>query len=208
MFSEIFRFELRYQLRQPLYWISAFFFFLLTFLAVTTDAVIVGGAIGRVHRNAPFVIMQLLLVMSIMGTFVTTAFVASTVLRDFDFRTQEMFFTSPIRKGDYLLGRFFGALTASIGIYLFVVLAIMVGSVMPWLEPERVGPFSLAPYVFSMLVIVVPNVIFTGCVFFSLASLTRSLMALMPVSAPCFSATRLRGILIPMRASFSLTSKR
>ena len=60
MFSEIFRFELRYQLRQPLFWISAFFFFLLTFLAVTTDAVIVGGAIGRVHRNAPFVIMQLL----------------------------------------------------------------------------------------------------------------------------------------------------
>ena len=177
MFSEIFRFELRYQLRQPLFWISAFFFFLLTFLAVTTEAVSIGGSIGRVHRNAPFVIMPLLLVMSIMGTFVTTAFVASTVLRDFDFRTQELFFTSPVSKGAYLFGRFFGALTASIGIYLFVVFAIILGSAMPWLEPERVGPFSLVPYLFSMIVIVVPNVIFTACVFFSLATLTRSLMA-------------------------------
>ena len=176
MFTEIFRFELRYQLRQPLFWIAAFFFFLLSFLAVTTDAVVIGGSVGRVNRNAPFVIMQLLLVMSVIGTFVTTAFVAGTVLRDFDFRTQELFFTSPTKKRDYLFGRFFGALAASVGIYLFVVLAIMFGSVMPWLEPERVGAFSLAPYLFAMVVLVLPNVLFTACLFFSLATVTRSLM--------------------------------
>ena len=34
------------------------------FGAVTSDAVTIGGAIGNVHRNAPFVIMQLLIVMS------------------------------------------------------------------------------------------------------------------------------------------------
>ena len=83
MFLEIFRFELRDQFRQPLFWLSAMLFFLLAFGAVTTDAVQLGGALGNVNRNAPFVIMQLLLIMSILGVFVTTAFVASPILRDF-----------------------------------------------------------------------------------------------------------------------------
>ena len=62
MFLEIFRFELRHQFRQPLFWLSAMLFFLMAFGAVTTDVVQIGGAIGNIHRNSPFVIMQLLLV--------------------------------------------------------------------------------------------------------------------------------------------------
>ena len=46
MFLEIFRFELRYQFRQPLFWLSAMLFFLLAFGAVTTDAVQLGGLTG------------------------------------------------------------------------------------------------------------------------------------------------------------------
>ena len=176
MFWEIFRFEVRYQLRQPLFWLSALFFFLLTFLAITTDAVTIGGAIGRVHRNAPFVIMQMLLVMSILGIFVTTAFVASTVLRDFDHRTAELFFSTPVKKRDYLLGRFAGALVVAFGAMAPVVLAIVAGSVMPWLEPERIGPFSALPYLFALLVIAIPNLFFSASLVFSLATATRSLM--------------------------------
>jgi ABC-type transport system involved in multi-copper enzyme maturation permease subunit len=176
MFSEIFGFEVRHQLRQPIYWVSALFFFLLTFLAVTTDVVVLGGSIGKVNRNAPFVILQLFFVTSLVGTFVTTAFVASTVLRDFDLRTQELFFTMPLRKRDYVLGRFGGALAISVAIYSFVALAILAGSAMPWLEPERVGPFSIAPYLSAFALLVIPNVFFTAAIFFSLATVTRSLM--------------------------------
>ena len=82
MFWSILKFETRYQIRQPLFWIAGAIFFLLTFAAITTDAVTVGGAIGNVHRNAPFVILQMMLVMSALGTFLTTAFVAGSVHRD------------------------------------------------------------------------------------------------------------------------------
>ncbi len=176
MFLEIFRFELRHQFRQPLFWLSAILFFLLAFGAVTTDAVQLGGAIGNVNRNAPFVIMQTLLVMSILGVFVTTAFVASPILRDFENRTDGLFFSTPMTKFDYLLGRFSGAFVASIVIFLSIALAIMVGSAMPWLEPERVGPFLLAPYAFGMAVIVIPNVLLMSAMSFSMATLTRSMM--------------------------------
>lgn len=177
MLAEIFRFELRYQLRQPVFLLAAAFFFLSAFLAVTTDAVVIGGSIGNVDRNAPFVILQLLLVMSLLGVFVTTAFVASPVLRDRETGTHELFFSTPIRKRDYLVGRFAGAMAVALAVFVPVVFGVLLGSLMPWLDPERVGPFRAAPYLQGLLVFVVPNVLFTGSVQFALATATRSLVA-------------------------------
>ena len=91
---EILKFELRYHLRQPLFYILFVIFFFLTFGAVTSDAVQIGGALGNVNRNAPFVIMQLLLVMSVFGVLTTTAYVASAINRDFEFNTDSLFFVA------------------------------------------------------------------------------------------------------------------
>jgi ABC-type transport system involved in multi-copper enzyme maturation permease subunit len=176
MLARIAAFEVRYQLRQPLFWIAGGIFFLLAFFAITTDAVTIGGSIGNVHRNAPFVIMQTLLTLTAIGTFLTTAFVAGSVHRDFELQTDAQFFSLPIRKTDYLLGRFLGALVVATLVFVGVALAIVVGSLMPWLEPERVGAFRLAPYLVAFVVFVVPNLFVTGSIFFSLATLTRSLL--------------------------------
>ncbi|MEO8218413.1 MAG: hypothetical protein ABI718_15130, partial [Acidobacteriota bacterium] len=176
MLREIFKFEVRYQLRQPLFFICFVVFFLLTFGAITTDSVQIGGAIGNVNRNAPYVIMQILLVMSAIGVFSTTAFVGTSVHRDFEYNTHASFFTSPIRKRDYFFGRFLGSFTVAYLLFLSVVLAIIIGSHMPWLEAERIGPFARMPYLFSMAVLVLPNIFLMGAVFFSLAALTRSML--------------------------------
>jgi len=177
MLAEIFRFELRHHLRAPLFWLSGAVFALLTFGAVTTDAVTIGGAIGNVQRNSPYVIMQILLVMSVIGVFVTTAFVGGAVLRDYDQRTHEILFSTPMRKRDYLLGRFAGAFACGGLIFVPVALALALGARMPWLDPQRIGPFRLWPYVFSLLVLVLPNVFLMSGVFFSVATLTRSMMS-------------------------------
>jgi len=177
MFGEIYRFELRYQLRQPLFWIASLVFFLVSFLATTTDAVVIGGSIGHVHRNAPYVIMQLIAVMSILGVFVVTAFVAGTVIRDQEHRTRELFFSTPMKKRDYLLGRFCGALTVALSIYLPVALGIFLGARMPWIETERVGPFAGGAYLFALLVFALPNTVLSSAAFFAIATRTRSLLA-------------------------------
>ncbi|HEY3175870.1 MAG TPA: M1 family aminopeptidase [Candidatus Polarisedimenticolia bacterium] len=176
MLLRILAFELRYQLRQPLFWISLFLFFLLTFGAISTDVIVVGGAIGSVNRNAPFVILQMLAVMTGIGTFLTTAFVANSIHRDFESRTDAVFFSLPLKKRDYLLGRFSGSLLLANLVFLGVIMGIVIGSMMPWLEPARVGPFLLGPYVQAMLIFVVPNLFLTGAIFFSCAALTRSLL--------------------------------
>ncbi len=174
MLREIFRFELRYHLTSPLLWGTGLFFAFLTFGAITSDSVQIGDGIGNVHRNSPFVIVQMLSVMSVIAVFVTTAFVASSALRDFERGTHELFFSKPLAKFDYLAGRFAGSLVASFGVMVICALGILVGSFMPWLEPERLGPTTLAPYLFGLLVLVLPNLLCTGALFFTLASLSRS----------------------------------
>jgi ABC-2 type transport system permease protein len=174
---EIFKFEVKYHLRQPLFYILFVILFFLTFGAVTSDAVQIGGALGNVNRNAPFVIMQFLLVMSTFGVLTTTAYVASAINRDFELNTDSLFFSSPIKKGQYLFGRFSAAFVVSSLVYLGVVTAIMIGSKMPWLDKERLGAFVLKPYVFSYFALVVPNLLLFAAIFFAVAALTRSLMA-------------------------------
>ncbi|HZE89209.1 MAG TPA: ABC transporter permease subunit, partial [Verrucomicrobiae bacterium] len=176
MLLRILAFEFRYQLRQPLFWISSAIFFLLTFAAITTDAVSIGGSIGSVHRNAPFVIYQIILVNTAIATFLSTAFVALSVHRDVELQTDAIFFSLPLKKRDYLFGRFLGALLLSLLVFVGVALAIAIGGKMPWLEAERVGPFLLMPYVKAFLAFVLPNLFLTGAIFFSLAVLTRSLL--------------------------------
>jgi ABC-2 type transport system permease protein len=174
---EILKFELRYHLRQPLFYILFVIFFFLTFGAVTSDAVQIGGALGNVNRNAPFVIMQMLLVMSIFGVLTTTAYVASAINRDFEYNTDSLFFSSPVKKSQYLFGRFTAAFIVSSLVYLGVVTAIMIGSFMPWLDKERLGAFALKPYAFSYFVLILPNLFLFAAIFFAVAALTRSLMA-------------------------------
>ena len=154
---EIFRFEVRYHLRSATFWLAGAAFFLLSFGAVTTDAIVIGGAVGNVNRNSPYVIQQFMLIMSFIGTFVAAVFMANAVLRDYDHGTDGLFFTTPLRKRDYLAGRFAGALTVSMIIFLWVAVAVALGGVMPWIEAERVGPFQLAPYLYSLGMLVLPN---------------------------------------------------
>ena len=81
MFRKIAGFELRYQLKSPVFWVVATIFFLLTFGAATIDQIRIGGG-GSIHKNAPFAIAQTHLILSIFYMFVTTAFVANVVVRD------------------------------------------------------------------------------------------------------------------------------
>ncbi|MFA6985588.1 MAG: ABC transporter permease subunit, partial [Arenimonas sp.] len=177
MISEIFRFELRQQLRSPLLWLIATLFGLFAFLLASTDAVQIGGAIGNVNRNAPLVIVTFLGFTGLFGLLVIGIFIANALLRDFELGTADLFFSSPVRKRDFLIGRFGAALAASLIVYLVFTLGLILAPYMPWIDPEQLGPNSLAPYLWGYGVIVLPNLLFTGAFLALLAVTTRSLLS-------------------------------
>jgi len=176
MFREFFTFELGTQLRQPLLWVCAFLFGALAFGATTTDAIQVGGSIGNVNRNAPLVVAQLLSVFSLMSMFVVTIFIAGTVLRDSEVGISDMLFATPMKKRDYLAGRFVAGLVACLFIFAIIVGGMMLGPLMPWVDAQRFGPFAGAAYLWSLAVIVVPNLLFIGALLMLLAATTRSIL--------------------------------
>jgi ABC-2 type transport system permease protein len=189
-------FELRYQIRSAVFLLGAALFFLLTFGAIASDAVQIGGAIGNVNRNSPYVITQILAIMSVIGVFVTTAFVAGAVLRDHELGTHELFYSTPVTKLAYLGGRFTGAFAAAILVFVPVALAMVIGSAMPWLDAERVGPFVPLAYAQAFALFVIPNVLLMSAVFFGLATLTRSMMATYVGVVAFFSLYAVAGTLL------------
>ncbi|MEO1381851.1 MAG: hypothetical protein AAFV78_01300, partial [Bacteroidota bacterium] len=110
MLWKIVQFELRYRAKRPATYIYFGILFLICMLAVTWENLSIGGASGRLKEDAPSVIMVQTVIMSIIGIFISSAIMGVPVLRDFQHRTYSMLFTSPIKKRDYLFGRFIGSL--------------------------------------------------------------------------------------------------
>lgn len=176
MVGRISRFEAGIQARSPLFWITVLVFGFLTFGAVVSDDVSIGESIGNIHRNAPYVIIQMLAVMSLVGVFAVTAFVGTAAGRDFECRTWELVFSKPVRKRDYLIGHFAGAFSASVAVLLAATVAMILASFMPWLDPSKLGPFRVVPYLWALGVIAIPNLFVTGALFYTLAGVTRSML--------------------------------
>ena len=176
MWYEFFKFDLRFQLRQPLLWVFGLIFGLMAFGVSTSDAIQMGGGIGNVNRNAPTVIAQLMSIFTYISMLFITVFIAGAVLRDTEVGIADMIFATPMRKHDYLIGRFAGGIVACLSIFVLVALGIMLGSAMPWVDPARVGPFSLQPYLWSFAVLVIPNLLFVSALLMLLAATTRSML--------------------------------
>jgi aminopeptidase N len=176
MFRHIAAFELRYQLKNSVFWVGCAIFFLLTFASVTSDSIQIGGR-GPVFLNAPTSILKTLAIMSLFSVFVIVALVANVVIRDEATGFAPIIRTTSVSKRDYLLGRYVGAVCASFFVLVATPLGILVGSWMPWLDPEKVGPFRATHYLYALFVYGLPTLLIVSAVFFSLATLTRSMMA-------------------------------
>ncbi|MDB5675973.1 MAG: hypothetical protein JWM65_2955, partial [Sphingomonas bacterium] len=175
MFGKIASFELRYQLRNPVFWVVAIAFFLLTFGGMTIPQVQIGGG-GNILRNSPTAIAQYHLVFSVLYMFVTTAFVANVIVRDDESGFGPIVRSTRVTKFAYLFARFLGAFAAASIAFLAVPLAMWLGAHMPWLDPETIGPNRFGDYAFAYFALALPDILLTASLFFAVATMTRSMM--------------------------------
>ncbi|HEX3700115.1 MAG TPA: M1 family aminopeptidase [Phenylobacterium sp.] len=174
MFFKIAAFEFRYQTRNPVFWVAAILFVLLAFGAVASENVQIGNT-ANIHKNAPWVIAQTSLIFSIIYMFVTTAFVANVVIRDDETGFGPMVRASRVTKFDYLFGRFTGAYLAATLSFAAVPIGMWLGSLMPWVDRETLGPTLASAYLYAYAW--AASVLFlSSAIFFALATVTRSMM--------------------------------
>src|SRR5688572_26726903 len=176
MFWTVFKFEVSYWFKRPLTLLFAALFFLMAFFATASDAFL-GVATGQIKRNAPFVLATAMGILTAIGQVITTAIAGTAVLRDAQMGTEELLFTTRLRKASYLLGRFAGAFAIMLLIYFALPIGLLVGTLMPWVPADKLGPINLAAFFQPFFFIAAPNLLFVSALLFAVGALTRKLFA-------------------------------
>ena len=125
MLKEIFLFELKYRKARAANYIYFGIMFLMCYFAVASPIVSIGGAVGQIKPNAPYVIAQMTLIMSFVLMMIASAIMGVAIVRDFDHNTEAILFSTPMKKIHYLLGRFGGSFIVLILVYSGIWLGLM-----------------------------------------------------------------------------------
>ncbi|MBV9772398.1 MAG: hypothetical protein JO040_00515, partial [Gemmatimonadetes bacterium] len=172
MLTGIVGFEWRYQTRQVVFAAAAAAFALMGFALVAT-----GYGPEAVNVNSPFVVAQATGLLSLPAIFVLTLFCTGAVQRDTEHRMAEIVYGTAVGKTRYLLGRFAGALLVSATVFAMAELGMLLAPLLVVVEPERLGRVDVAAYLWALLVVGLPNLVFVGTLLFAVAALTRSTLA-------------------------------
>src|SRR6202166_423945 len=169
MFWHIAWFEIHFWLRSWMLWIFLFVIGLLICGAVSSDEVVTDLSLSNIYLNAPFAIATYYGSMGVFTLLMTAIFVNSAALRDFSYNTHQMMFSTPMRRRDLLLGRFFGATLISVIPMLGVSLGILLAKYLPWADAERWRAVSWTAHLKGILLFALPDTFFTAAILFAVA---------------------------------------
>src|SRR5262245_46141568 len=175
-----------FELRKRLGRISTYVYFVVFLLFGYLFVLMSGGAVsqasvdfgtgGKVLVNSPFALMQIIGFVSFFGIVICASIAGQATYQDIDANITPFFHTAPIKKFSYLGGRFLGALLTEVLILTSVGLGAFLGTLMPGLDPARVGPSQPLAFLQPYWTLVVPNLIIGSAIFFGLAALGKKML--------------------------------
>ena len=176
MFQNIFLTELHKNLKNISFYIFTAIFLIMTYMFAQNIDPNTGiiMRLGREWHNAPLVIARLFAFLSVYGILFTIVMVGRTVTKDFSANIHDFFFTIPMSKTAYLGGRFFGGFSANLLIFVGVIIGLIAGCLI--IDPKFYGPFSITAFLLPAIIILAPNLLLIGSIFFSLATLSRKMV--------------------------------
>ncbi|MDN5205499.1 M1 family aminopeptidase [Fulvivirgaceae bacterium BMA10] len=173
MLFEIFKFEIKYRAKRP----DTYIYFVALFLySIVAVDFLFEGELDPLKRNAPIVIARTMGIVSALFMMITSMIMGVSVLRDFDHQMESLMFINPIKKRDYLLGRFLGSFAVLIFIFSGLLFGMVLGDLMPWLDPDKMLPFNFWHYLQPFLYLILPTLFFGGAIFFVSGALSRKLI--------------------------------
>ncbi|HEX8604959.1 MAG TPA: hypothetical protein VF774_20110, partial [Pseudoduganella sp.] len=173
-----------FEAKQRLRLLSTWVYFLLFLALAMLWMAGAGGAFkdftvtfgGKVLINAPRSVMLTTSALGCLGVIVMAAVMGRAVQQDFEHDMHHFFFSAPIRKFDYMFGRFLGAWLVLAAIFASIPLGILLGGWLPGVDPERVGRFVPEAYLLPYVINLLPNLFIFGAIFYVMAALTRRML--------------------------------
>ena len=170
--GKIFRFEFAYQSRRVSTWLY-FAALLLVSWSVIQGNYIDDARNGWLMVNSPLVIASTMVIGCLLWLFVAASIAGDAAARDIESGMHPLTFTAPVRKLDYLGGRFLAAYALNALILLAVPAGMLLGMHWPDVESEIVGPWRPAAFVLAYVLIGLPNAFIATAVQFAFAALGR-----------------------------------
>ena len=182
-FVELLHFELRYYLRRLSTWVYLGIMAFMAFMMMITYAgafpnvtASIGGTDGNVMVNSPHVLLILISSFGLFGILVVAAVAGNAGYRDFGEQMHPMVFTTPTSKAEYVASRYVGSVIVNAVVLTGIAFGLWLGTVMPFIDADLLGPNRLGAYLRPYLLIVLPNVLFASAIFLALALLSRKRM--------------------------------
>ena len=174
MWYEIFKFEIQYLIKRPETYV--FFLFIFLFSIVGVDFIFQGAELGQMKRNSPIIIAKTMGAITGLFMILASMIMGVSVLRDFEYEIESLMFSAPIKKRDYLIGRFLGAFIILLFVFTGIIFGMILGEFMPWNSPDEHLAFSAIIYLKTFLYIILPTLFFGAALFFVTSALTRNLV--------------------------------
>jgi ABC-2 type transport system permease protein len=166
-FREVYRFEVAYKFARPTTWLYAAF--LLAFPQLLQQGFAESGRL----MDSPINLLNASFAMALLGAFITAGLMGDSATRDDSAAMDTLFYTSPVRKREYLVGRFLGAFTVNALLLSLVPVALWISTLLPYDSPVRWSPFRLRAYLEPFLYVILPTALITGSLAFTVAALSR-----------------------------------
>ena len=165
---DIFRFELGYQLRRPWPWLA--FAVMLIFAFENTRTAIAPVTLSQDFiLNSPFTIVIVTVFSCMIWLLVASAMAGDAAARDIQTGMHPLIYTSPVRKAEYLGGRFLAAFALNALVLLGVQAGLVLGVYAGGVDPSIIGPFRPAAYIAAYGFIALPNAFVATAVQFAIA---------------------------------------
>jgi ABC-2 type transport system permease protein len=173
-------FELRQRLKMPSTWVYFLSFFAVALLWMAAAGGMFKSASvtfgSKVFINSPYALSQTIATLGYMGIVVIAGLMGRSVQQDFEYGMHHFFFSAPLTKRQYLLGRFLGAYLALCFVFASIGLGAYLGSHLSGIAPERLGTTPVVAYLLPYLFSLLPNLFIFGALFFVLAATTRRML--------------------------------
>ncbi|HKK76835.1 MAG TPA: M1 family aminopeptidase [Saprospiraceae bacterium] len=181
MFKAIYLYELSSLLKQPAPYIYAIVFFAIALLSMLGTGGYFDGVAetDEVVRwlNSAHEIGFVFQYFNKFFLFLLPALIGMVIYKDFKHRVHPILYTYPIRKLDYLLGKFLSALTVVVFITFSIGIAFLLGEFILGQENPMIGPTNYGGYLSAYGFFVLPNVFSYGLIIFSIVATFRNIYA-------------------------------